>query len=1257
MKDSTPLTRLDSTALDIYPPRCLLARPSPGSPVPCTLPSADVQDFTELVVRHSYDSQLFPEGSAAAISTSADASSTATTSATFTSADTSSSAFSSAHAERHAPPAITPAQTAPGTGYRVHRPPMGPPATATGPPATPTGPLAPPTPQPAAPLPAPVRAAAPPTPAPAVPLHPVPAAPPKTPAAPPKTPAAPLITPAAPLKTPAAPPTPAVAAQAVAAAEAVPALAASYKRFERIDYDALLDSDASDSDNEPPLAKARRSSKSTGGEGVDGEGGSGNGMPVTQGGQGTGHRVPPGEPAPEPPAHGARRKKKKKRAKAAGGAADAHPHPPDAPHAAPSSSMPPLQRLARLVELEVAGAFDEEAAETAIEDYSEDKSQPAEALQTALVGAISHGAENMVRLLWDHCQVNEDEDLFARYKVQGRYLADRAVLGGHPELLPVLFALGAPPTERALAHLAADPALLMKWLDSEDAPEDVWDGSVSCEWANTYHDLCDCCDCSSREMPNMMKTLGTYAKAVSCDDSYNAVIRQLFAAALQRWHERPERPPRLPPGAAHAVRVITCGQLRVLTRLVDVCGPWLGKKLGEQLAMLCVRADCDLALRHLANTLGAGANRVQAPREGFLALLTDAGKRYLQQLAAKEGALHVAALLRRPAVVRLLLQAVPSADFMPWPIGLGEVSSSAFRVHGARCTVQCAGPVGPEVGSSTSLGSKVVGSEVVAVDLKGSYALTPLLCAVVGPASSFRGVEGATEPLLAIPPAKTAVVLEVLSVLLERHANVDVDITQDGSEGAGSAAAAGGSTQPIKWPTLLLRPQQELAREISDVLLKHSLLGSGEAVRTRLRCLDDEAKLQRILEEASPKVEAIKDWCAALSVPTFNWHVVRSKTLALLEALVGEGTGYRVQGERGGGAASGEASSSSSGAAGEQGAGYRGHAALEALIEHAALPTDLRFANGMTILLKAAAADRVHTVRMLLERCVQMQGTGHRTFALERTSRKDTVLHVAVTENAYETVALLLRFAEGRACLGERNAAGQLPADCVDRSKKSASAATAKRIRQLLHEATEKERAARERAAAVESRPSSAKSDVQSPPAESSGVAAAGDAMSHDRGLQGTGYRGQDARAEPLKETQPQQKPPPAAHASPSAILHARIVNDSSAATRRVLEANLAKALASQLSSDTPGSESALSAAVALTPAPAPTPRASAAARADRGAVPEPEGPPAKLGTSPAVSPPSAHPKLAVAPQGAGSSQRRQALVHFDRLFENFPWR
>lgn len=55
----------------------------------------------------------------------------------------------------------------------------------------------------------------------------------------------------------------------------------------------------------------------------------------------------------------------------------------------------------------------------------------------------------------------------------------------------------------------------------------------------------------------------------------------------------------------------------------------------------------------------------------------------------------------------------------------------------------------------------------------------------------------------------------------------------------------------------------------------------------------------------------------------------------------------------------------------------------------------------------------------------------------------DTLLHVAARASALPVVEFLLLRPEANAWLRAKNQTGQLPADCVEKSKKSASAKVA----------------------------------------------------------------------------------------------------------------------------------------------------------------------------------------------------------------------
>ena len=407
------------------------------------------------------------------------------------------------------------------------------------------------------------------------------------------------------------------------------------------------------------------------------------------------------------------------------------------------------------------------------------------------------------------------------------------------------------------------------------------------------------------------------------------------------------------------------------------------------------------------------------------------------------------------------------------------------------------------------------------------YNLTPLLCVLAGGCARWTGAGGKYadhETLLEQSGASgDASVIPALNYLLShadaaRWANVD----------AMASAQMGVKAVSISWLTLLGRRNQPKALETCDLLAKHSLLDAGP-LRRKLRGASSEAKLRDMLERG--EVEQLRQWHREgvpqdLTLGDVSWGRLQPETISLIEDL---------------------ASSTDDGEL------------LRELLSISDKIIGLRFAGGASLLHRAAAANRPKQLGILL--------TAGADCFRELTSRRDTALHVAAAASADEVVDVLLDTVPGRRSLHEKNSDMKLPIDLVDKSKKSASANAAKRIRRRLTDAAleavdpaaaaaEAEAAAAE-AAATALAAAAAAADAEAAEADASEpdqregstkgaprgdtVVASSDGASYDA----TESEAEQAVAAPI--------------ISQAEALHRKIMEENAPSTRRALEVEFAK--------------------------------------------------------------------------------------------------
>ena len=566
-------------------------------------------------------------------------------------------------------------------------------------------------------------------------------------------------------------------------------------------------------------------------------------------------------------------------------------------------------------------------------------------------------------------------------------------------------------------------------------------------------------------------------------------------------------------------------------------------------------------------------------------------------------------------------------------------------------------------------------------ELGGRWNLTPLLCALAGPSSLLAhpdvslkaGREQWETYQKHFAPSSANSTCALVTLLLEHKADVDVVALQVGAEGCERPVpplATASSSPRISWASLVLRGKQEGVAEQFDLCLEHTKTDRRQVhiLRHRLQFCQLESELQTALSQQGGAEEthaAVQRWavsveqrseqqtaqardmagrakvpegsgawveeysrsCMAVAkemeaMETFGWAEVSTGTIRLLDAflscLVDDSAALST---------------------------------LASLFSRAKCPPDLRFANGSTMLLRAAAANRCATAKVLLEARADCLAVHEKT--------KDTALHLAVSESALETVQLLLRHEDRRHCLYARNADGKRPLECVSTAKKAASSAAAKAIRSELEAALAEEKAlqrARDAAAAK-----AANNQVFSKMGAEGEKAERADAK-----------RAADADASPAagsatspspKENQSPQQSAAAKAVSVATALQAQILDESTATTRRDIEALLGeKAVEQQATLDL----LALGGGGKASARPAPLRTAASAVASaptspGAGAVGEPAAAAAEAETDAAselvaLSPrPAAQSIVAAVPAVAPPPLRARAS--FDELFENHPWR
>ena len=507
------------------------------------------------------------------------------------------------------------------------------------------------------------------------------------------------------------------------------------------------------------------------------------------------------------------------------------------------------------------------------------------------------------------------------------------------------------------------------------------------------------------------------------------------------------------------------------------------------------------------------------------------------------------------------------------------------------------------------------------------YNLTPLLCVLAGGCARWTGAGGKYadhETLLEqFGGSGDASVIPALNYLLShadaaRWANVD----------AMASAQMGVKAVSISWLTLLGRRNQPKALETCDLLAKHSLLDAGP-LRRKLRGASSEAKLRDMLERG--EVEQLRQWHSEgapqdLSLGDVSWGRLQPETISLIEDL---------------------ASSTDDGEL------------LRELLSISDKIIGLRFAGGASLLHRAAAANRPKQLGILL--------TAGADCFRERTSRRDTALHVAAAASADEVVDVLLDTVPGRRSLHEKNSDMKLPIDLVDKSKKSASANAAKRIRRRLTDAAleavdpaaaaaEAEAAAAE-AAATALAAAAAAADAEAAEADASEpdqregstkgapsgdtVVASSDGASYDA----TESEAEQAVAAPI--------------ISKAEALHRKIMEENAPSTRRALEVEFAKPRDARQPNELNLGQSNVPAVGLERSSPQPAASApSAAPIASASSVCSSEGasaPPNTCVHVDAAAPP-AEPLAAIASSTAPSGLLGLGLDSAE-LFEKSPWR
>ena len=465
--------------------------------------------------------------------------------------------------------------------------------------------------------------------------------------------------------------------------------------------------------------------------------------------------------------------------------------------------------------------------------------------------------------------------------------------------------------------------------------------------------------------------------------------------------------------------------------------------------------------------------------------------------------MHLACSLRHAETIELLLSAWEGAPLVELTAALqidGLPGSSGRVAYVVSPLLSLLAGPGSELVWPPPKAGRWIGSGVVA-------SRTPKGCVLSAP-DPHLGDLGAPSPVKALPScAQILIAAETSRAMREGHwpnAVGLVDLKATASLGLSEAAGGGG---PITWLTLLSRSRQPRAHETCEILSQHSRL-DATPVRLRLRAEAAEVALVGALQGG--EASTIQEWVAAASALALDWGSLQAQTLSALDSLATDADDGAV---------------------------------LAALLTDpsAALPlTTLKLTGGATLLHRAAAANRAPKVRSLLAAGADCHE--------QRTPKGDTALHVAVAASALEAVDVLLAHPSGVRCVHAKSADGKTPTDCVDKSKKSASAAAAKKIRQLLTSAAEKVARAHAAASAPEAareRPSTPQSagtsQPPSPPKPKPQVASPS-----------------EKEAAP-----PAPKPsPPPAPVNSSEALHKRLASESTALTRRALEEELSKPLA-----------------------------------------------------------------------------------------------
>ena len=689
--------------------------------------------------------------------------------------------------------------------------------------------------------------------------------------------------------------------------------------------------------------------------------------------------------------------------------------------------------------------------------------------------------------------------------------------------------------------------VLSRWLSEAEDPTEIFEGRVCCSWGNTWHEIFRCECTAVEEMNGFTDDAG---KAHMCDASYRSAIRKMFTASLVRWRHTPfnglaETGLSKGRGGASPTKAV-----RELMRLIGVFAKYMNTQVQREIATLFVRANCEPGLRAFTNRIAIQhepTNREHHSMPNPEQPLSDNGRKVLHALATAQGALHCACLQRHVEVSRLLLSVLEGAElcFLRRAVVVDGCSSGAIADWAAG-----GGSDRPSLSSAAD--GAVTGAPE---SFKGKWMLTPLLSVLAGPSSVLKGGALAEDALADLPPSSTRNVCPLIKLLIEHKANVDAVALHEGVEGASlpfPPLTLTAREPRLDWEALVLRPQQdEYACEAFDILMRHATISEDrrEVLQGRMRCRTAESRLASALTHPAKQGDAygaVHEWCAQVvppdgTEPWFDWPKMSAGTSRLLDEFVS--------------ALKDEESSVG---------------VLTALCERARCPPNLRLASGSTMLLRAAAANRIAMAKVLLDAkadCLQ-----------QRTLKtKDTALHVAVSASNLELVELLLMYESGLRCLDERNADGKAPLDCVDKSRKSASAASAKKIRALLaREVAKRAKEAKEGADAqlgakllVERRAASAAMDATF----ASNAAAVGAELGSSTGKAELKRPASspNVEADTQKENQISQ-PPPSVSATPAisaaSALQQRILTDHTAATRREVESLLAQALVHQASPD-----------------------------------------------------------------------------------------